>query len=318
MGLNFKNIEKQINQAKGGFAKRDFEFMTLKHGDSIFTVLEPKEDLDGQAHYDVWIHFGLVDGEGNNRVYKCSKGAHGSCPICDRVAEMADQAAKTGDEALAKQANQLKGQKRSLYLVLDEALNLKVLTAKPTQAKQIDIEILNAYKDEGINITQFGQLKSIRLSRLRQDPWASARYLAKSNVVVPDKKIEAIKESMPELSTVYEDFSPEELERMLQGEEISKIPRKKKEQAEPKPEPEVETKPIERPAEPDEDDTEVTPPTPPAPVSKPVVQEKKKEEPKQETKPAVPASAAPTSIAEQKKNKLAEILAKAKAKNVGK
>jgi len=202
---------REAYKSKGSFTK--VKWLKIPYGDTIFTVLPPFDE-NSHIYKEVYLHYGFVDDKGSNRVYKCSTESHGSCPICENnKARIAD-----GNE---KKASEQRAQKFFLYNLGDYNLENRIGALKPSQHNEVSQEINTIYIDDGIDVTDISKGKQIKLSRLKATPWARARVLGKS-LDLNEEQVKGLLDGVVNLTTVYIDNTPDELQRMLNGEQINK------------------------------------------------------------------------------------------------
>jgi len=189
------------------------EWMKLPFGDTTFMVLPPFSE-ESDIFLEVYIHHNFADPNDPNkkRSYQCSKKAHGSCPICEHV----DVLTKSGD---TKRASQFKAQRTFLYNVMDQEGNVKVAPLKPSMHTEVLQEINTNYIDNDVDVTDPYNGTLIKLSRLKAAPWARARVLGK-RIELSENKITEVKTKIKDLTTVYFDFTPEDLQRGLDGDDL--------------------------------------------------------------------------------------------------
>lgn len=271
---NFGKITKDLEkaQSKKSFEKTDkADWLKIAYGDNIFMVLPPIND-DSDLFHEVTLHFGFVDSDGNNRVYLCSKVNHKACPICDRYWTIKDK--------LPDEAKNIKPQKTYLYNVMDLDKKNRVVGLKPSQHKELLLEINTCYQDEELDITDPANGISVKLTRLKADPWARCRRVNKS-ISLSEEAIEELLKGCKDLTKLYVDNTPEELERMMSGEDINKKTDKEV----------VETPKKQAKVEDDDDFRDDPPPPKPAPKREAVPRQPIVEEPvvRTQVKKSVPA-----------------------------
>jgi len=189
------------------------EWMKLPFGDTTFMVLPPSSE-EADIFLEVYIHHNFADPNDPNkkRSYQCSKKDHGSCPICEHVEALT----KSGD---TKRASQFKAQRTFLYNVMDQEGNVKVAPLKPSMHTEVLQEINTNYIDNDVDVTDPHNGSLIKLSRLKAAPWARARVLGK-RMELSENKVTEVKSKIKDLTTVYFDFTPEDLQRGLDGEDL--------------------------------------------------------------------------------------------------
>lgn len=211
MALNFDKLQQQFDQRqqeRSSFGDKT-EFLSLKFGDNRIFVLPPLSQ-DHDLNVEVWLHWGLVDGKGRPFPVKCSKGEHGHCPICDQV----DQLIGEGNQ---KRAEELKAQKFYLYNALNDQYENKILSTKPSQQKAIDAEVIAAFKVESVDVTDLSNGRQLYINRTKSDPWCTARTVP-SPVGFDDQTQEVIRSKMVDLTSVYESYTPDQIVKILNGE----------------------------------------------------------------------------------------------------
>lgn len=210
----------QSNQEKSqkrGSKFEKVEWLTIPYGDTTFMIMPPKDE-NSDFFVEEYVHHNFKDSKGKKRSYLCSRKRHGKCPICDRVAALTK-------EGLTKDASAIRGQKTFLYNVRDYNLNKKVAPLKPSQHNEVIQELNAHHADQGIDATDPANGTQIKLSRLKAAPWARARILAKK-VELTAERIAEFSTGLADLGKVYIDNTPEELAKMLSGEDINVAARK--------------------------------------------------------------------------------------------
>lgn len=198
-----RQAEKEEARKGGGGSS----IMSLSFGDNKAFILPPMSDV-ADFNYEVYLHFGFVDVNGNNAVYLCSKAKHGSCPICDHADSL-----KQTDQ---KKYDDIKAKKFFIYNVLDENWQHKVLCAKPSQQEAIDAEILATYKMEKVDVSSLANGRQLYLNRTKSQPWCIARTINQPVSFTPEQQ-QTIIAGLVDLSTYYDDYTPQQLQLVLQG-----------------------------------------------------------------------------------------------------
>lgn len=215
--LQSKLDEKQAAQeaARQGGGNGDYTgVMTLKFGDQNVFILPPFAQGHDLNH-EVWLHFGFTDAQGNNAVYQCSKGKHGSCPICDSIAHLKD----SQNKAEKDQYQSMCAKKFYIYNVLNDKAENKILCAKSSQQEAIDAEILATFKIDKTDVTSLTNGRWLQVSRLRVQPWCRVRTLNQPYVLTPEQQA-VVCSKMKDLRSYYRDYTPAELAKVLRGEPV--------------------------------------------------------------------------------------------------
>ena len=213
--LDFGELENEIKRQQSNKTERDVDWWYLPFGDSKMRILPPWAEGMKVNFFEVWVHYGFKDSQGNNRAYQCLKKYGEDCPICTRYEALKD----SGDN---EKANDIRPVKLYLYNVLDMEGNLRILTAKPTQHQEILQETKSHQVDAGINITDLDEGGIIKIERLRNKPWARARVV-QDRIPLPDDIKKKIVEHIKDLSQVYDKFTTQELKDMLSGKDIGRV-----------------------------------------------------------------------------------------------
>lgn len=259
INADLENLEKRGS----GTEFRKVNFKNLQFGDTTIAVLPPKDD-SSNLYERVVLHFGFTGDDGNKRVYLCSRDKHNKCPICDA-------AYKAKDNGDTDRWKEIKPVTRYLWNGCLTDFENCVLSLKTSQHKAIlnELRVLHIGDPDDedaspVDATNPENGVFIRVSRMKADPWATAKGIRKH------KKREELKERCDELlenmfdiSDIYIDNSPSELSKVLDGEDINAHLFNKKEDDEKK-----ETKKVDKKAE----------------VKKASPKPKKKEPKKEETK----------------------------------
>lgn len=209
----------QQEAARNGTGNADYTgVLSLKFGDQNVFILPPF--AQGQdLHLAVWLHFGFTDAQGNNVVYQCSKGKHGSCPICDSVAHLKDSKNKQELD----QYQSICAKKFYIYNVLDGQGQNKILCAKSSQQDAIDAEIIATYNIDKTDITNMNGGRWLMVSRLKSQPWCRVRTLPQPYVLTAEQQA-GVRAKMKDLSTYYKDYTPAELTNILRGGQAAAAP----------------------------------------------------------------------------------------------
>ena len=232
-------LERNEKIAKGESINFDKpKYLTPKKGETHFMINQPKDD-ESNLYNVVYIHFGLVDGNGKNRAVKCSQKKYGECPICDKVNAMVEEADKleaAGNEEEAKEmrtlaigqrgrGSGLKAQKRVLYNATNLQLENVILTLKPSAHNSVMNELCYLDKKQGIDATDIRNKKMINLEIIPREPWAVTR-IEDAKLNISEEDIDRILNNLHDLTKVYVDYSPEQMLKALNGEDIWKAPEK--------------------------------------------------------------------------------------------
>jgi hypothetical protein len=214
-----KMADLEARKTSGGYGDAP-KWLTIKFGDTKFMVCPPKDE-NAPWYHEIAVHYGFQDSTGKNRAYLCSKIKHGKCPICDQAAKLA------ADGKLDKN-NDITAVKGFLFNVLhveDENgknmnFELKILNAKASQKNEIVSEYTSYNQDEDVDAADLNNRRVFRGSRLKVDPWFTGRILSKQ-AELPDEVIKQRLANLNDLTKAYVDNAPEELQRLLNGEEIN-------------------------------------------------------------------------------------------------
>lgn len=226
--IDFSQVNADLQKMEDDQKNRKFKkfkkisLWTLKKGEHKVLVLPPLTD-DSPLYLKIQVCYGYVDSKNQKRAYRSSMDKHGRCPLVDNYKRV-----KESGDTEAAQAIQPKT--FYLYNVMDANKATKVLMANTTQHKEILAEMQNAGQD-GVELDTAEGARFIKVNRLAVTPWARARMEGKSAGITQEEFDKALAEAV-ELDEAFVDYSPEDLERMLQGEDISKIYTKTEEEGE--------------------------------------------------------------------------------------
>jgi len=212
-----KEIKEQESRRNSGEGAK---WLRLKYGDSKFMVCPPK-DANSPWFQEIHIHYGFQDSQGRNRAYQCSTPKHGKCPICDQSDKLKAEGNSRGDDISVSKAFLF----NVLHVENEEGkfqnYDLKLLSAKASQKNEIVSEYMSYNKDEDVDAADLNNRRIFRGTRSKTDPWFSGRLLSKK-ADITDDFIKDVETKLHDLSTVYVDNTPEELTRLLNGEDINK------------------------------------------------------------------------------------------------
>jgi len=243
--INFNKISEDTVAEANQRNQFESNFFTLPYDKNVLIrVLPPFDGSGGRPYYKVAVHFGFVGKDGKNRVYVCSLDKFGTCPICDRVRALKSEsdkliATKT-QEGFAQskvyndQIQSIRRVKQYLYNILDPNGKESILVAKPSQHDAIIGEIQDQMEHANINLTDYNTGGLLRLKRTKVKPWCTARVEinAENGGVSFPLKPETIQNlKLRKLDEVYIQNTPDELARVIQGEDVNaeKLEQKKKE-----------------------------------------------------------------------------------------
>jgi len=173
---------------------------------TLIRVLPARSEANGIPFQEITLHYGFIGGDGKNRVYVCSKEKHGSCPICDRAEWLAANQKQ-------KEAQNIGPQTFFLYNVVDGEGKVKVLRAKKSQHREIRATML---REDG-DITDLNTGAILEVERVKTDPYCRVWVKAKGAL------LDSIKNGLEldDLTAVYLENTPEELEKVLNGEDVN-------------------------------------------------------------------------------------------------
>jgi len=203
-------LEKKASRYKNS---SPVNWWTVKPGDHKMFILPPSSD-GAPLFKKVTIFHGYVDSAGKKRAYKSSMEEYGTCPLMDNWKRLKEE----GNETRAKE---VRPQTIYLYNVRDFVGENRVLCANTSQHKSILATLQHANLD-GVDATDLTEGFTVTLSRLTSPPWATSR-LALKPTVLTQEEINKSLSNLVDLETVYQSFSPEELQSMLNGEDIIKV-----------------------------------------------------------------------------------------------
>lgn len=214
-----KNIQERENKRNGG-GKGSNDFVSLKYGDAKFMVCPPKDENSNWYH-EIGVHFGFTDSQGNNRAYQCVMSKYGECPICDKAKELKSS-------GRIKEAQDIEAKTFFLFNILhveDEKgekhnFENKVLQAKASQKNTIEAAFYQYIKDEGADAADLYNRRVFRGTRLKADPWYTGRVL-NNPADLTDEFIKEKLDNLADLTKAYVENTPEELTKMLNGEDIN-------------------------------------------------------------------------------------------------
>jgi len=201
--------KKEAKERRGKFS--EIKWMKIPYGDTNLGMLPPFSD-DHDLYFEVYLHFGFKDSKDNKRSYRCSRVLHKECPICESAEKMKDSDPKRYSE--------IKSVKQYLYNVYDTEFANRVAILKPTQHNEV-IQELNSYHiDEGVDATDPAEGKLLKLSRMKAQPYARARIAGKVKTL-PEGKAAELLAGMTDLTKAYINNTPQDLYKMMQGEDIN-------------------------------------------------------------------------------------------------
>jgi len=173
---------------------------------TLLRVLPARPETDGIPFHEITLHYGFIGGDGKNRVYVCSKEKHGACPICDRADWL------TANQK-QKEAQNIGPQTFFLYNIVDGEGKVKVLRAKKSQHREIRATML---REDG-DITDLKTGAILEVERVKTDPYC--RVWVKAKGALPDSIVNGLE--LEDLTSVYIENTPEELEKVLNGEDVN-------------------------------------------------------------------------------------------------
>jgi len=200
---------KEAKERRGKFS--EVSWMSIPFGDTNLGMLPPFSD-DHELYHEVYVHFGFRDSKDNKRSYLCSRTLHGECPICEQSEKL--------KETEPKRSGEIKGVKQFLWNGYNSEFANRVITFKPSQHNEVLQELNTLHIDEGVDATDPAEGKILKLSRMKVTPYARARILGKVQTL-PEGKAAQLLEGMTDLTKAYTDNTPQELYKMLQGEDIN-------------------------------------------------------------------------------------------------
>lgn len=213
MALNKETMQQQAKcdeerrtaaMSGGGGGK----FVTIPYSppNTLICILPARPEANGLPFQEIVLHFGFIGGDGRNRVYVCAGAKYGKCPICQRVEWM-----KANNQA--KQAVGIAAQKYYLYNIVDAEGNQRVLRAKASQHREFRAVML---REDG-DITDLNKGAVLEIERLKVDPWCRAWVKGKGSL--PTSIQTSLK--LDDLTKMYVENTPEELDRMMNGEDVN-------------------------------------------------------------------------------------------------
>ena len=132
------NVLEKNKEKKSYDNKPKPNWMKIVFGDNTFSVLPPKDD-DSELYEELYIHYKIVDHEGEERAFQCSKKKHGRCPVCDRAKALKDAKKE-------KEASEIAGKHIFLYNVRDLEGKNRVAQLKKTMHDVVLLELQNSYR----------------------------------------------------------------------------------------------------------------------------------------------------------------------------
>jgi len=121
----------------------------------------------------------------------------------------------------SKRYNEIKGVKQFLYNGYDSEFTNRVIIMKPTQHNEVIQELNTFHMDEMVDATDPSEGKTLKLSRLKVTPYARARIMGKVIWTLPEGKVKELLGGLTDLTKAYIDNTPQDLYKMLQGEDIN-------------------------------------------------------------------------------------------------
>ena len=230
MKTNFKamveDLENSRNRNKPNFTQNTTKYLTPGIGDTRFMILPPQNDESGIPYVAVNVHFGFTDSTGKNRAYQCSKKKHRKCPICDlvnekynRINDLQSKGISEGIKELEDEIKQIKAKKFFLYNAVDLNLENVLLTLKPLSHNHIVLALSSYYDETQEDPTDPINGVIVKLTRTTREPFATSSIVPKPIQVTEQEKQKVLSKRY-DLSKVYVDYTPEDLAKMLSGEDI--------------------------------------------------------------------------------------------------
>lgn len=198
-------LDKLEDQASRYKDSKKVEWWNLKKGDNSMYVIG-----GDPLFHKVTVFHGYADSQGKKRAYQSSQDKYGECPLLENYKKLKD--------SNPERAKEVRPQTVYLYNVRDENGKNRVLSANTSQHKAI-LGALQGANLEGVDATDLREGYKVIVSRLAATPWATARLSLKP-VVLNEADITSASEGVYDLENLYQDFPPEKLQAMLNGEDI--------------------------------------------------------------------------------------------------
>lgn len=204
--LNPQALIESQNKANVGSGS-DLKWFKLKAGNTYWHILPPwVGNTTGLPYVKIGIHF-LTDADNKFRAYKCSKDNHGSCPMCVNASAVEAQ-----NEAMGRK---LKANIKYLYNAYSPEEGVEGILSIGTSVHNKIIYELNVDIKDGFNPVCYEQGLLIEVF-YNKDDWrkTNARGQRQRHGIV---NLMENYPNLPNLDTVYDDYTPQELAQVLAG-----------------------------------------------------------------------------------------------------
>lgn len=207
--LNPDAIKRAVESSGSSDSKGDYKWHKLKNGPTYWVFLPPwPGSTKGEIFYRLKVHF-VKDDNGGTKAFKCSKEKHGQCPLCDSAyALMADvETKKLGQDMSAKAK------------VLYNAVSLETKEEGILSfGNSVDTHVLyelNLDIMAGNDPTNYDSALSVMIDK--NEDWKKTKARADSSKRLNISSLKNNYPNLAKLDQVYEDYTPEELKMVLNG-----------------------------------------------------------------------------------------------------
>ncbi len=205
-------------------SSQKIQFHSFKNGQHKFRLLPPY--APGKMFEQVGLHWGYTDENNRVKALKCTKFSHKFCPICDEVEKMNGQIEmiKTGataypnikeaEEAIGvilKRASDIKRKPTYLWNILTENGEQKVLSLSWNGHDPLYNKVKLFWEQKKINVTNPNENYLLFCERSGQAAKTRYTYEVLDNTT---RKLEGVS-SLTDLSKVYRDYTPSELQLIV-------------------------------------------------------------------------------------------------------
>ena len=208
--LNPDAIKRAIaNSNSSGEFKSDIKWHKLKNGPSYWCFLPPwMGNTTGENFYKLRVHF-MKDDNGGTKAYKCSKEKHGSCPLCDSAYRLAN------DAETKKLGDGMKAQTKILYNAVSMETKEEGILSFGNSVDTHVLYELNLDMMAGKDPTNYDAALMVMIDK--NEDWKKNKARGDSANRVNISSLKKNYPNLPKLDQVYEDYTPEELQMVLNG-----------------------------------------------------------------------------------------------------